>query len=214
MKLPPLVSSSLLAIGIDACSNIIAQRLKAWSTSAPFVFDRVLFFQFICMAAIGAPINFYWQNWLEKAFPGWKMVTLKRDGVAADISLEEKDKFMNLHAGGVGEWDEERQVEDQVRVRNWWNIFKKWFTDCITMGALINTTLFLVVMGILKGKASAQIGLDLRKEMFPIIWASYKVWPIANFFSTTYCPVERRIVFLSCCGLVWNIYLSLVAARL
>jgi hypothetical protein len=54
----------------------------------------------------------------------------------------------------------------------------------------------------------------MYKEMFPIIFDSYKVWPIANFFSTTYCPAERRIIFLSCCGLLWNIYLSLVAARL
>jgi len=56
--------------------------------------------------------------------------------------------------------------------------------------------------------------LDLKKETFKIIFDSYKIWPIANIISTTYVPVERRIVFLSCCGLLWNIYLSLVAARL
>lgn len=55
---------------------------------------------------------------------------------------------------------------------------------------------------------------DHGQEMWTIIWDSYKVWPVANFFSTTYCPVERRIVFLSFCGLLWNIYLTLVAARL
>lgn len=99
------------------------------------------------------------------------------------------------------------------------------------MGALLNQSLFLILMGIMKGKTVALIGQDFRnvgqylrmalvqranslQELFGLIFDSYKVWPIANFFSTTYCPVERRIIFLSCCGLLWNIYLSLVAARL
>lgn len=55
---------------------------------------------------------------------------------------------------------------------------------------------------------------DLEQELFGLIFDSYKVWPIANFFSTTYFPVEKRMIFLSFCGLLWNIYLSLVAARL
>jgi hypothetical protein len=54
----------------------------------------------------------------------------------------------------------------------------------------------------------------MRQELFGLIFDSYKVWPIANFFSTTYFPVEKRMIFLSFCGLLWNIYLSLVAARL
>lgn len=45
-------------------------------------------------------------------------------------------------------------------------------------------------------------------------WNPYKVWPIANFFSATDCPAERRMIFHACCGLVWNIYLTLVAAPL
>ncbi|KAF2651584.1 hypothetical protein K491DRAFT_606600 [Lophiostoma macrostomum CBS 122681] len=206
MKLPPIVTTCLLALGIDCCSNIIAQRLKAWKNEVPFVFDRVLFIQFAIMVAITAPVNYHWQNGLERWFPGWKVVKQRRD-VASTLDAEEKDVFLQV-PGQV------RVREEEVRVRNWYNIFRKWFTDCITMGALLNTTMFLVLMGIMKGKAWAQIGTDLRNEMFPIIFDSYKVWPIANFFSTTYCPVERRIVFLSCCGLIWNVYLSLVAARL
>jgi hypothetical protein len=153
MKLPPIVTSCLIALGIDCCSNIIAQRLKAYSNGVPFVFDRVLFIQFAIMGTIGGPINFYWQNWLERTFPGWKMVKQKRDFTIQDT--EEKEVF--LRGDGV-----ERMYEEEVRVRHWWNIFRKWFTDCITMGALLNTTLFLVVMGVLKGKAWAQIGTDLR----------------------------------------------------
>jgi hypothetical protein len=145
--------------------------------------------------------------------------------------------------------EERRVIEEEVRVRNWSNIFKKWFTDvsargildlkvvanngqCITMGALLNQSMFLILIGTMKGKTVALIADDFRnvcvriphgltwtklttvQELFGLIFDSYKVWPIANFFSTTYIPVERRIVFLSFCGLLWNIYLSLVAARL
>ncbi|KAF2714708.1 hypothetical protein K504DRAFT_368517 [Pleomassaria siparia CBS 279.74] len=204
MKLPPIVTTCLMALGIDCCSNIIAQRLRAWKTETPFVFDRVLFFQFATLVALTAPVNFHWQNWLERTFPGWKVVKQRQDA-----SLDDEEKGVFSREDGTN-----KKQEDEVRVRDWWNIFRKWFTDCITMGALLNTTMFLVLMGIMKGKNAAQIATDMKNEMFPIIWNSYKIWPIANFFSTTYCPVERRIIFLSCCGLIWNIYLTLVAARL
>ncbi|KAL1796674.1 hypothetical protein ACET3X_005214 [Alternaria dauci] len=205
MKLPPIAAACLSALAIDSCSNVIAQRLKAWNESKPFVFDRVLFTQFAIMVVLTAPINYHWQNWLERAFPGWKTVRQTRV-----IGEGEEEKGIMLREDGEGKGI----VEEEVRVRNWWNIFRKWFTDCITMGALLNQSMFLILIGLMKGKTVALIVQDFRNELFGLIFDSYKVWPIANFFSTTYIPVERRIVFLSFCGLLWNIYLSLVAARL
>jgi len=205
MKLPPIAVACLSALAIDSCSNVIAQRLKAWNESKPFVFDRVLFTQFAIMVVLTAPINYYWQNWLERAFPGWKTVKQTRA-----VGEGEEEKGIMLRGDGEGKGI----VEEEVRVRNWWNIFKKWFTDCITMGALLNQSMFLILIGLMKGKTVAMIGQDFGNELFGLIFDSYKVWPIANFFSTTFIPVERRIVFLSFCGLLWNIYLSLVAARL
>lgn len=98
-------------------------------------------------------------------------------------------------------------------MRDWPNVWKRWFMDYITIGAIFNTLMFLILMGMLKGKGLTQIMTDIRKEMWQIIWDGYKMWPIANFLSS-YVPVERRIVFFSCCGLLWNIYLTFVAARL
>ncbi|KAF2193041.1 hypothetical protein K469DRAFT_730026 [Zopfia rhizophila CBS 207.26] len=199
MPLPPIVSSCLYALGIGCVSNIIAQKLKAYSNDVPFVFDQKLFLQFAFVAVITTPVNYCWQNWLERTFPGWKMVKQKRKA-----SSDDTEKAVFIQDDG----ENKRAIEEEVRVRDWWNIFKKWFTDCITIGALFNTFLFLVLMGMM------EIGDDLRNEMWQIIWDSYKMWPIANFFSTTYCPVERRIVFFSFCGLLWNVYLTLVTARL
>ncbi|KAF2821358.1 hypothetical protein CC86DRAFT_103070 [Ophiobolus disseminans] len=205
MKLPPIAVACLSALAIDSCSNVIAQRLKAWSESKPFVFDYVLFFQFAFMVVLTAPINFHWQCWLERTFPGWK--TVKQNRVPA---AGEEEKGVMLKDDG----DDKKMVEEDVRVRDWWNIFRKWFTDCITMGALLNQSMFLILMGFLKHKTVAMIAQDFHNELLGLIFDSYKVWPIANFFSTTYFPVEKRMIFLSFCGLIWNIYLSLVAARL
>ncbi|EAT78902.1 hypothetical protein HBH56_119710 [Parastagonospora nodorum] len=205
MKLPPIAVACLSALAIDSCSNVIAQRLKAWNESKPFVFDRVLFFQFAFMVALTAPINYHWQCFLERAFPGWK--TAKRQRL---LEAGEEEKGILLKEDG----EDKKMIEEDVRVRDWWNIFRKWFTDCITMGALLNQSMFLILMGLLKHKTMALIIQDFRNELIGLIVDSYKVWPIANFFSTTYFPVEKRMIFLSFCGLLWNIYLSLVAARL
>jgi hypothetical protein len=51
------------------------------------------------------------------------------------------------------------------------------------------------------------------QDLFPIIFASYKIWPLASVVNFTLIPVERRIVFLSLVGLVWGIFLSLTAAK-
>jgi hypothetical protein len=120
MKLPPIAVACLSALAIDSCSNVIAQRLKAWNESKPFVFDRVLFLQFAFMVVVTAPVNFHWQCWLERAFPGWKTVKQERP-----MGVGEEEKGMMLKEDG----DDKKMIEEDVRVRDWWNIFRKWFTD-------------------------------------------------------------------------------------
>lgn len=90
----------------------------------------------------------------------------------------------------------------------------KWFIDCMTIGALFNTVMFLVLIGVLKGQARETVAKNIRTETIPIILNSYKVWPIASIISFSCIPAEKRIVFLSCVGLLWGIYMSLIAANL
>ena len=89
----------------------------------------------------------------------------------------------------------------------------KWFIDCITLGAIFNTVAFFILMGLLKRQSFAQIGLNIRTETIPVIVAGYKIWPFASIISFSCVPVEKRIVFLNFVGLIWGIYMSLVAAR-
>lgn len=213
-RLPPILTSSLLALLIDSCSNVIAQHIRHYKQSStikkptPFVFDRILFTQYVVMVIICAPLNYLWQAWLERTFPGWTVAS--RDAKGMELVSREQRRGIDERLLEAGQGS----VNGIPKVRRWDNIAKKWFTDCIVFGALFNTLAFLILMGIMKGKSVEQIVLDVRNETLGIIWNSYKVWPIANFISTTYVPVERRIVFLSGCGLIWNIYMSLVAARL
>lgn len=55
---------------------------------------------------------------------------------------------------------------------------------------------------------------DIPQETIPIIVDSYKIWPIASIINFAFIPVEKRIVFLSSVGVLWGIYMSLVAAAL
>lgn len=110
----------------------------------------------------------------------------------------------------------------------------------MTVGAILNTTAFLVIMGVLKVHSLASIwqsiidvsefvvvehaalpflrllsNMDANplQETIPIIVAGYRIWPIASIISFSVIPVSKRIVFLSFVGFIWGIYMSLVAAR-
>lgn len=205
LKLSPMLSACVLSLSIGCVSNIIAQRLKAYMEDAPFVFDYTLFYQLTAMGLITTPINYYWQKWLEHLFPGEKLV--KRRRVPSHSDAEKG-------AGMRDDGDDKRALDDDTYVRDWGNVIKKTVTDSMTVGALLNTTMFIVLLGLFQGKTWPQIGADIRDEEWLIIWNSYKIWPLANLCSFAYVPVERRLVFLSFFGLLWSIYMTLVASRL
>ncbi|KAF1968452.1 integral membrane protein-like protein, partial [Bimuria novae-zelandiae CBS 107.79] len=204
-ELPPMLSACVLSLSIGCVSNIIAQRLKAYTEDTPFVFDYTLFYQLTAMGLITTPINYYWQKWLEHLFPGEKLVKRARTPSADDA---EKGAFLR------DDGDDKRIIDEEVYVRSWGNVIKKTIADSMTGGALLNTTMFLVLLGLMQGKTWGQIGSDIREEELNIIWNSYKIWPFANMCSFAYVPVEKRIVFLSFFGLLWSIYMTLVASRL
>ncbi|KAK3214042.1 hypothetical protein GRF29_28g1816141 [Pseudopithomyces chartarum] len=204
-KLPPMLSACFLSLSIGCVSNIIAQRLKAYIDDSPFVFDYTLFYQLSAMGLITTPINYYWQKWLEHLFPGEKLVHRTRTASSGDA-----EKGVSIRDDG----EDKRAIDEEIYVRDWSNVIKKTVADSMTGGALLNTTMFLVLLGLFQGKTWEQIGFDIREEELQIIWNSYKIWPLANLFSFAVVPVEKRIVFLSGFGLLWSIYMTLVASRL
>ena len=185
-----------------------------------FEFDYVRLFQFLCLDLITAPLNYKWQELLEKSFPRHGFPPPGR--AYEPIPLEDRDVEKNSYSGDDEDTAEgpSRQKVKRAKERlkkapklNWKNIWTKWFIDCITFGAVMNTVAFLVIMGLLKGQPE-KIGHNLRTQTIPIILNGYKLWPVANIIAHSVIPFERRIVFFATVALCWNVYLSLLAARL
>lgn len=234
----PLVTATFQAAGLSTASNICAQFIDAYQKSTVFSLDLVQLIRFVALAFLTAPPNYHWQQFLERSFPAY----LNADGTAgvpgdagrAKDDIEMKAGVANDIVGvGSGDASEQRGEGAGSGKFSLKNTLTKWFIDCITMGAIMNTVAFLVLMGLMKGQAWAQISSNIRtvrivsfrpfyqdsftysltQETIPIIVAGYKIWPIASIISFSFIPVHRRIVFLSFIGLLWGIYMSLVAAR-
>ncbi|EKG15719.1 Mpv17/PMP22 [Macrophomina phaseolina MS6] len=201
----PMVNATLQAAALSSASNIIAQFLDAYRGGRPLAFNTLEFLRFVILTFITAPPNYLWQQLLERTFPAYPRSAAlnhahRSPRVSSDGDLEKRGEDGLLY-------EEEKPKLDLK------NTLTKWFVDCITMGAIMNTVAFLLLMGLMKGQSSAQIGQNIRTETIPIIVAGYKIWPIASIISFSFIPVEKRIVFLSAVGLCWGIYMSLVAAR-
>jgi hypothetical protein len=217
-----MIKATLAAAALSSTSNVLAQILDSYRSEKPFVFDAAQFLRFVAMAFLTAPPNYKWQQYLEYTFPAYER---PRDPLR-DVESGRKEKgdddekadMMELHESTADHHHHHHNLLhppnlDAPPKLNWNNTFTKWFIDCITIGALVNTVAFFVLMGLLKGQSAAQIGHNVRYETFPLILAGFKIWPFASIISFSCIPVEKRIVFLNFIGLLWGIYMSLVAAR-
>ena len=181
--------------------------------------------RFVALSFMTTPPNYHWQQFLERIFPAYP------SGRQAE-RLDDIEMTPAIDAPELKEGYEERVAQitrDGESKFSLKNTVTKWFVDCITAGAIMNTIAFLILMGIMKGQAGPQIWSNIKtvsfvhpssyfsthtsKETIPIIVAGYKMWPVASIISFSFIPVHRRIVFLSLVGLLWGIYMSLVASR-
>ncbi|THZ86799.1 hypothetical protein D6C84_02162 [Aureobasidium pullulans] len=203
--LSPIVSSTLQATAIAAASNVIAQLLEQRSKQqASTTISAADFLRFVIFTLLTAPPNYLWQHALERVFPGRKPIDSTKT-VLPRYEIREHDELL-----GEDVLQQEEEFETKL---DWKNTMIKWFVDCMTLGALLNTAAFLILMGIMKERSPGEIGTALRMDTFPIIYASYKIWPLASIVNFALVPVEKRIVFLSAVGLVWGVFLSLTAAK-
>jgi hypothetical protein len=197
-----MIKATLAAAVLSSISNFLAQILEAYRDEKPFVFDKLHLIRFVILALLTSPPNYVWQQFLERSFPAYERKTPARD---VESQLRNKEEV------GLGS-GHEAPAEQKPRL-NVRNTVTKWFIDCITLGAVMNTVAFFVLMGLLKRQSMTQIGYNVRNETIPLIVAGYKIWPFASIISFSCVPVERRIIFLNFVGLIWGIYMSLLAAR-
>ncbi|KAI1126943.1 hypothetical protein F5Y10DRAFT_293287 [Nemania abortiva] len=197
----PMIKATIAATALSGVSNILAQFLEAYRDRKPVIFNVPKFLQFVLVTLIDALPNYKWQQFLESSFPSYdpsphqRMATLMsdtekqgQDGAALDGNNDQKPS-LNLR-----------------------NTIVKTFIDC-TWGAVLNTVAFFILMGFFKWYSIEKIWHNIKHETISVIIAGYKIWPFTSIISFSYVPVERRIVFLNFVGLIWGIYMSLVAAR-
>lgn len=195
----PMLVATTQAVSLSAASNVAAQVIEMYRAEVPWALDLLQLGRFVLLSAVTAPPNYQWQLLLEKWFPAHARV-------ASDNPRDERD----IEKEGARQVDDPRG-KPKLNMRN---TLTKWFVDCMTVGALVNTVAFLVLMGLMKGQGTGQIRDNLKTETIPIIVAGYKIWPIASIVSFSFVPVEKRIVFLSFIGFLWGIYMSLLAAEI
>ncbi|KAI0400361.1 hypothetical protein F4802DRAFT_585255 [Xylaria palmicola] len=207
----PMMKATLASAALSSASNILAQILEAYRDGRPFAFDVAMFLRFVTVTFVTAPPNYMWQQLLERTFPAYERRRPPVDGGHGGGEKSprdlEKQAPPQRHTPEAGAGPEPKP---RLNLRN---TLAKWFIDCITVGAVLNTVAFFVLMGALKRQPAAVVAANVRSETIPLIVAGYKIWPFASIISFSCIPVERRIVFLNFVGLLWGIYMSLVASR-
>ncbi|KAH0843260.1 Mpv17 [Fonsecaea pedrosoi] len=226
----PLLEAWILSAIIVSISNTLAQAIDAYKKEEAFVFDLARLLRFLCLDLITAPLNYKWQELLERSFPRhatapsreeYRSIPLDDRDVEKDSNTDEMDDDheLTIAEGSVSRHHHQQKPKRRRKKRkistrkNWKNIWIKWFIDCITLGAIFNTVAFLVIMGFLNGQPR-KILHNLRTKTVTIIINGYKIWPFANIIAHSVISFERRIPFFATVALCWNVYLSLVAERL
>ncbi|KAL4872105.1 hypothetical protein BDV12DRAFT_193897 [Aspergillus spectabilis] len=182
MALPPIAKATLQAALISAGSNVLAQGIASYRDEKPFELDSQAVFQFTTSAFILSPLTFLWLEGLESRFPGF------------DEKVEPEP--------------EKAKEKPTLNVRN---TVAKIIVDQVIGGAW-NTVAFIATMGVLRGQDYEVIKGQIVNDFWPMLLAGLKFWPVVSILNFTVVPAEKRLLVGNFFGVIWGIYLSLMAA--
>ncbi|KAL4399128.1 hypothetical protein ACI68E_003501 [Malassezia pachydermatis] len=75
----------------------------------------------------------------------------------------------------------------------------------ITMG------LFVGAMGMMEGRLTYESLKEKFGELYvPALLANWKIWPFLQMFNFGVLPLRMRVPFAASCGVLWNLYLSIL----
>ncbi|KAL2354551.1 hypothetical protein BJ546DRAFT_1026466 [Cryomyces antarcticus] len=192
----PIVKATVQSAVLSATSNVLAQIFTAYREHKPFSLDPTPILQFVLFSLLTCPPNFLWQQWLEDSFPGYTHAS--EPGTTKSIAEHPAVKDIN----------EKAHAQKKLNVRN---TAIKFALDQ-TVGAVVNTLLFIIGIGALRGNNGSQIMAAIRRDALPLQLAGLRLWPLVSLISFTVIPVESRTVFGSIVGVGWGVFLSLMAA--
>ncbi|KAL4905291.1 hypothetical protein BDW74DRAFT_21108 [Aspergillus multicolor] len=199
MALPPIAKATLQAALISASSNVLAQGITSYREGTPFELDSEILFQFTTSALIISPLAFLWLEGLEQRFPGFEQEKPQ------PASAKGKEK---AEGGEKGKEKPRAEVEPRPNVKN---IVAKIVVDQIIGGAW-NTFAFIATMGVLRGQDYEVIKGEILENFWPYMLAGLKFWPLVSILNFTVIPANQRMLVGNLFGVVWGVYVSLMAA--
>jgi len=209
--LPPLVTTLIQSTTLNAISNILAQVIDQYRHNKPLSLNIIPLIQFVTYAIIIIPINFSWQKFVESRFPGfptfrWFPIGNKDGTVDHLLPTKEKEKEVKEKDKGKSlRWQAAHLQPSGTR-----NFVIKFFLD-LTVASMMNITMFIVLINLLKGASFSKTFGALYEDFGPIMIARLKYRPIVSILMYTVVSVDRRVVFGSACSVIWGIYLNLYA---
>ncbi|KAK0110029.1 hypothetical protein ONS95_002690 [Cadophora gregata] len=194
----PIVNTTIQSCVLNATSNIIAQFLTAYRSSASYTINWIPVLQFTLFNALNCPPNFLWQSFLESSFPSTYLVP-SDSAIAAAAKNDEKelDREESTHT----------LLESKLSIRN---TLIKFLLDQ-TIGATVNTLLFSLVFAGFRGEGYKEAVGIAAEEFWPLMRAGWTVWPLVSLLNYSVVKsVEGRALVGSLAGMGWGVYLSLV----
>ncbi|KAK5723282.1 hypothetical protein LTR15_004979 [Elasticomyces elasticus] len=190
-------------------------------------FNPIDLFHFMLFSLLACPPNYLWQSWLEGRFPGYtaKLSSTQQEKLVDDVttgSSTSKDTTNGSLKKRRGEKDgamTEKSTPTNpgkaaVKAEKKLNLVNTLIKFCLdqTLGAAVNTVLFIAGIALLRGLSFDTIQQNVVEQFWPMIRAGQKLWPIVSVCQFTIVPFEWRTLVGSTVGLFWGVLLSLMAS--
>ncbi|EON68785.1 hypothetical protein W97_08043 [Coniosporium apollinis CBS 100218] len=202
-----MLKQTTQAVVLSVTSNILAQALTAYREDKSFALDLPPIIRFTLFTALNTPPNILWQQYLEERFPSHASPSTTT--AIEPLSADEKDAPNGMLQNGDTKPTTTSPAHSKTSSINIPNILTKFALDQ-TLGALVNTVLFVVGIRSLSGASTVEILTAVKTETYPLMSAGWKLWPLVSLLSFSVVPVDKRVLFGSLVGLFWGIYVSIL----
>ncbi|KAL3956581.1 hypothetical protein ACCO45_009427 [Purpureocillium lilacinum] len=199
-------SATTQAVLLNGMSSIVAQAISVYKSKLmreielPRGRHCCIYTRPGLHGADDAP-NHKWQQWLEFAFPTQTPVRSSPKPAAKS----------HKKRGAVNGKHRDQQPDDEPTSLSVTNTVAKFILDQ-TLGAAVNTILFICLMDYMKTNSFANARSNLEKDFWPMLLSSYKLWPFICLINLTIVPFEYRVLVGSAAGLAWGVYINLMYA--
>ncbi|XWS24136.1 hypothetical protein CRYUN_Cryun28dG0074700 [Craigia yunnanensis] len=89
--------------------------------------------------------------------------------------------------------------------------FKKMFMGQAVYGP-VSTTVFFSYNAALQGESGEEIVARLKRDLLPTLINGAMFWPICDFVTYKFIPVQLQPLMNSSCAYIWTIYLTYMAS--